>query len=244
MRLDRLLSTQLGISRRDAARAIRRGRVRVDGEPLRDPSAHLDPAAAEVRIDDTPVPFAAELTLVMHKPPGVLSATRDAADRTVLDLVPAGLRRRGLAPVGRLDRDTTGLLLLTTDGTLNHRLCHPRRHVPKTYLAAVAGEGLLATPEEALAQRFEGGLLLGDGTRCRPARFAWAGPGAARITVHEGRYHLIKRMIAACGGSVLALHREAVGALPLPADLGPGEVRAATEHELSCLVEAPPRRDP
>lgn len=240
MRLDRLIAAQLAISRRGASTLIRAGRVTLDGAIVRRPADHVDPDAVDLGVDGEPVAVRREVTLLLHKPAGVLSATHDDHDVTVLGLVPRALRRRGLAPVGRLDRDTTGLLVLTTDGALNHRLTHPGRHVPRVYRAEIVGEALLDAPESTLAARFAGGIELRDGTRCQPAGFVWRSHGVARVTLREGKYHQVKRMVAACGGRVVTLHREAIGDLWLPADLAPGEIREASAADLAALQAPPP----
>ncbi|MCB9728682.1 MAG: rRNA pseudouridine synthase [Deltaproteobacteria bacterium] len=237
MRLDRYLSEQLVISRSQATALVRSGRASVDGERTRKPGQPVRPGTSEVTCDGEPVPWVPEITLLMHKPAGCVTARLDASERTVLDLVPATWRRPALAPAGRLDKDTTGLLVLTTDGQLNHALTHPARHLPKRYLATVEGPAMLATDEATLAARFADGVALADGTRCRPAGFRWRAPGVAEITLAEGRTHQVKRMVAAVEGHVLALHREAIGGLALPEDLAPGSCRLASPEELLALSE-------
>jgi len=225
-RLDKILSHALGVPRREAHAMARAGRVLVDGALVTDPGARVDAARQRIEADGRHVPPPGPTLLLLHKPAGVVSATEDDVDRTVLDLVPVDLRRRGLAPVGRLDKDTTGLLLLSDDGELIHALTHPRRHVDKVY--EVTFEGALAADAEA---RVAAGLQLGDGTTCLPARLELAGPGRARMTLHEGKHHQVKRMIAVLGGVVTALHRVAFGPLALPDDLAPGALRPASEDE-------------
>lgn len=227
-RLDRFLAHALDISRTDAQKLVRRERVTVDGEPVRDPSMHV---TGGVALDGEPVIAFGRVVLMMHKPAGLLSATRDPSDRTILDLVPRELRPRDLAPVGRLDKDTTGLILLTNDGQLNHRLTHPRRHVPRTY--RVHYEGALA--EDAMA-RVAAGLRLEDQTELLPAELTLIGPGECRLVLHQGVYHQVKRMIAVLGGVVTALHREGFGPLVLdPEALAPGAVRSLSGDELEAL---------
>ena len=139
--------------------------------------------------------------MLLYKPAGVLTATRDARQKTVLDLLPARYRRMGLFPAGRLDKDTTGLLILTNDGDYCHRLVSPRFHVPKVYEAAVDGD-----IQPGQQEQFARGLVLGDGTRCLPARLEPLGPGRVRVVVQEGKYHQVKRMLAQCGMPVKGLH--------------------------------------
>lgn len=212
---------------------MRRGRVQVNGTACRDPAEKVDPERDEVRFDGVVQSYQRHRYLLMNKPAGVITAVTDRRE-TVIDLLPEG-ERRGLFPVGRLDRDTEGLLLLTTDGQLCHALMSPRRHVEKVYLAGVSGE---LAPDAA--ERFTEGLTLRDGTLCRPAGLEPAGSegGLAlwRVTLREGRYHQVKRMIAAVGGHVETLRRVAVGSLTLPEGLAPGEWRPLLPEELNRLL--------
>jgi 16S rRNA pseudouridine516 synthase len=234
VRLDRFLARALGLSRRDVTRIARAGRVTLDQVPATDPALHLDPERARVALDGVPVVYLAQVTLLLHKPPGVVCATRDPSERTVLDLVPAAWLRPGLAPAGRLDKDATGLVLLTTDGELNHAVTHPRHHLPRVYLVDL--EDQLA-PDAA--QRFAAGLRLRDGTVCAPAELHAEGAGRVRVVVREGRYHQVKRMIAATGGRVRHLHRVALGPLELDPALAPGELRPLRPEELRALGGIP-----
>lgn len=225
-RLDRFLAHALDISRTDAQKMVRRERVTVHGEPVRDPSMHVDGGVA---LDGEEVIAFGRVVLMMHKPAGWLSATRDPSDRTILDLVPRELKPRDLSPVGRLDKDTTGLILLTNDGQLNHRLTHPKRHVPRIY-RVLFEEGLVADA----AARCEAGLTLEDGEFLMPAELTVVGPGEATIVLHQGVYHQVKRMIAVLGGVVTSLHREGFGPLRLEG-LEVGKVRALTAEEIALL---------
>lgn len=246
MRLDKFVAEARLCTRKIARGLVRSGRVTVDGEMVRDTATKVDPESQVICIDGDRAEWRDQLTLLLHKPTGVLTATRDPNQETVLELVPDALRvretpARRLAPVGRLDIDTTGLLVLTTDGALNHRLSHPSRHAPKTYCATVSGEALLATDRAVLARRFEQGVALADGTICKPATIEWLSEHEVRIVLREGRYHQVKRMVAACGGVVDVLRRERIGALLLPPDLAqPGTCREATEDEMKLLLSEPP----
>lgn len=235
MRLDRYISEQLVVSRSHATALIRSGRVGVDGERAKRAGQPVRPGTSRITCDEKEVAWLAQVTLVMHKPAGLVTARLDAAEPTVLELVPPEWLRPSLAPAGRLDKDTTGLLILTTDGQLNHALTHPTRHLPKVYVATVEGEALVAAEESQIAQAFADGITLADGTVCRPARFRWREPGRAEITLSEGRTHQVKRMVAASGGRVLTLHRESIGGLKLPADLDGGSCRLITDNELALL---------
>lgn len=229
-RLDKRLSAA-GYGRKEARELIRAGRVRVEGRLPAGPEERIGPAAA-VTVDGAPL-AAGFCCLMLHKPAGVVSSTGDPREKTVLELLPPELRRRGLFPVGRLDKDATGLLLLTDDGALAHALLSPKRHVDKTYRITVDG-----ALDEADAAAFAAGLTLRDGTLCRPARLEPLGAGEALVTVQEGRYHQVKRMCAARGKPVLTLERVAFGPLRLDPALAPGQWRALTREEAAALRAA------
>ncbi|MSP90332.1 MAG: rRNA pseudouridine synthase [Myxococcales bacterium] len=233
MRLDRYLSHGTGAPRRDVGGWLRAGRVEVDGVVVQDGGAAVTSGVADVRLDGERVHPFSHLVLVMHKPAGSVCSADDAGGPSVLALVPGELRHPDLHPVGRLDKDTTGLLLLTTDGGLSHALTHPRRHVDKSYLAELARD-----VDADAADRFAAGLRLADGTECQPATLERLGPALVRVGVREGRYHQVKRMIAACGGSVARLHRDRVGPLCLDPQLPVGAVRPATPAEIAALATA------
>ncbi len=234
MRLDRLVSQHSGVSRREVAGWIRAGRLTVDGVVVRDSGYAVATSVDVVLLDGAPVRAPTELTLMLHKPPGCVSATEDAQHATVLDLLPASLRRPRLAPIGRLDKDTTGLLLLTTDGGLQHLIAHPRRKVEKVYLATLRPD-TLAPDTEA---RFAAGITLADGSVCRPARLQRLPGDRVEVTVVEGKYHQVKRMLGACGGHVTALHRQQVGPLRLDPDLPEGQARPLSAAEVEALRAA------
>ena len=235
MRLDKLLATlDLG-SRSEVGRMIRRGGVSVDGAVLTDPGASVAPGCA-LTVGGKPVDARLERHVLLHKPAGLLTAARDKKQPTVMDLLPPVYASIGCMPVGRLDKDTTGLLFFTTDGELNHRLLAPGRHVDKTYLAHVDGP---LEPRHVAA--FRDGLDLGDFTAA-PADLVILRSGAdgadTRVTVHEGKFHQIKRMFEAVGRTVLTLHRETFGPLTLPDDLPEGAWREATPEELRALRQS------
>ena len=230
IRLDKYLCDLGTAPRREVKRIIRSGRVRVDGETVTAPETKLDPRSASVTLDGEKLVWAEHHYYMMNKPAGVLTATEDKRQRTVLDLLPEELRHLGLFPVGRLDRDTRGLLLLTDDGEFAHRVISPKFAVEKMYDASVSG-----TPDEADAAAFEEGLVLGDGTRCRPARLEILGEGRCLVTVTEGKYHQVKRMLASRGKPVTALKRLSIGALHLPEELEEGCLVALDENDL-CRV--------
>jgi 16S rRNA pseudouridine516 synthase len=229
MRLDKFLARQ-GLGSRNAVRALlRAGRVLVDGQAATDPAMHIDPERAVVTLDGQTLAYEATLTLMMNKPAGVLTAADDPRRRTVMDLLPPRMAAMGCMPVGRLDLDTEGLLLFTTEGELAHRLLSPKRHVDKVYIARLDGA---ITPDDV--QAFAEGLPLSDFTAL-PARLEALEGFSARVTLREGRFHQVKRMFAARGRQVLALKRVAFGGLPLDEGLAPGAYRVLTEEEMAIL---------
>ena len=231
MRLDRLLSHAAGLTRSEAHRAVRAGRVAVDGAPVRDAAFKVGEGAA-VTIDGVPVGPRGPRYLMLHKPAGCVCATSDGLHKTVLDLLPL-VDRAGLHVVGRLDLDVTGLVLLTDDGDWSHRVTAPRRKCPKTYHADLADP----IAEDALDALRHGVRLRGEDRDTRPAAVERLGAARVRITVTEGRYHQVKRMFAAVGNRVTALHRERIGPVGLDPALPPGAWRELTPDEVAGLAD-------
>ncbi len=229
-RLDKIIANRGLATRREAKELVRQGRVLVNGVPAVSAEQKLSPETDTITVDGTAVTGERHCYLLLHKPAGVLSATEDRRQPTVLDLLEPEQRRRGLSPVGRLDKDTEGLLLLTDDGELTHRLLSPRYHVDKVYYARVDG-----TPDDADAAAFAAGLRLEDGLQCLPAVLEPLGPGECLVTLREGKFHQVKRMLAARGKPVQYLKRLAMGPLRLEPELKPGSARALTAAELSAL---------
>ena len=230
-RIDKLLSATGRWSRKEVKELVRQGRVLDGGRAVLRPEEKGDPAALCLTVDGVPVDCSPFVYVMLNKPEGVLSATEDGQQPTVLDLLPPELRQRGLFPVGRLDKDTTGLLLLTDDGDLAHRLLSPRKHVDKVYRAQV-DEVVVSEDIEALAA----GLTLADGTRCLPAGLKPLADGrSCLVTLREGKYHQVKRMLAARGKPVRALHRLSMGPLTLDGELKPGKWRFLTLQERTEL---------
>lgn len=207
-RLDKCLSEAGVASRKELRAMIRAGRVTVDGAVVRDPELRV-PDGGSLAVDGEPVRRGA-VVLMLNKPAGYVTSTSDPRDRTVMDLLPDAYRRLGVVPVGRLDKETEGLLLFTNDGALAHRLISPRHAVRKVYEAEHEGEA-----DEADAAAFQSGLTLRDGTICRPAELEPLGPGRSRVTLSEGKYHQVRRMLASQGMPVTALRRVAEGGLAL-----------------------------
>lgn len=232
MRLDKLLTHMNCGSRREAAAWVRAGRVAVDVLICRDPAYKVDPDRACVLLDGQIQAYRAQRYLMLNKPAGVITASSDPRHRTVLDLIPES-ERRGLFAVGRLDKDTEGLLLLTTDGAFSHALMAPGKHVEKEYLAEIEG-----TPAADAAERFAQGIVLKDGTVCRPAGLEPVPEAAVqtvRVTLCEGKYHQVKRMLWAVGCEVTRLKRLRVGPLRLDGALAPGAFRDLSAEELSSF---------
>lgn len=232
-RLDKIIASTGRYSRREVKQLIRQGRVLVDGAAPRSSEEKADPEAVSITVDGMALTYQKYTWIMLHKPAGVLSATEDGRGKTVLDLLPEELQRRNLFPVGRLDKDTEGLLLLTNEGGLAHDLLSPRHHVDKVYYARCAGP---LSEEDCRA--FEEGMVLEDGTRCLPAglRILTSGPQSeALVTLREGKFHQVKRMLAARGAPVQYLKRLQMGNLTLDPGLSPGEFRFLSEEEIGLL---------
>ena len=229
LRLDKLLSDTGRWSRKEAKLLLKQGRVRVDAQVEHAAERKVDPASQRVEVDGALVIWAKFRYLMLNKPGGVLTATEDRRQKTVLDLLPE--EYRSLFPVGRLDKDTEGLLLLTNDGPLAHRLLSPRHHVDKKYYVEVAG----ALDGED-CRLFREGITLADGYTCQPAELELLDrPAAAYVTLHEGKYHQIKRMLASRGKPVTYLKRVTFGPLKLDETLEIGCWRLLTDKEKSEL---------
>ena len=232
MRLDKLLSECGVASRKEIRQLIRSGRVSVDGAAAASPEMKLDPYKALVCLDGTKIEYAKYHYYMMNKPAGVLSATDDGRQKTVLDLVTPEMRKIGLFPVGRLDKDTTGLLLLTNDGNFAHRVISPKSGIVKVYHARTE-----APVDEADITAFKEGLTLGDGTKCLPAGLKLLPDGSCLVEVMEGKYHQVKRMLSSRGKPVTELKRLSIGGLKLDKALLPGSFRALEENELCSVMK-------
>lgn len=232
IRLDKYLA-DMGIgTRSELKKMIRSGRVSIDGMPAKKPEEKVNPDTQEVSVDGKRVSYSSFEYFMLHKPAGVVSATKDPKEKTVLDLI-TGTRRKDLFPVGRLDKDTEGLLLITNDGDLAHRLLTPGKHVNKTYYAKIEGR---VTEEDVT--RFQEGLDIGDETLTMPACLEVIHTDAIseiKVTIQEGRYHQVKRMFEAVGKKVIYLKRLSMGSLALDETLEKGAFRHLTEEELDKL---------
>ena len=215
-RLDKLLASQGMLSRREVKELITKGRVTIDGTVEKHPERKVT-GEEQIVVAGELLRVQRTLTLMLHKPQGVVSAARDARDKTVLELFPAG----------RLDKDTTGLMILTDDGALAHEILAPQKHVPKQYRVTID-----IPMTEEMVHRFAEGIELKDG-RCRPAELTIESENTGVVTLREG--HQIKRMFGCCGAVVTGLHRLSMGALRLDDTLAPGECRPLSEEEISLL---------
>lgn len=229
-RLDKFLSDS-GIGTRSQVKAIvKAGRVSVDGRVERDSSRKIDPASQRICCDGEPLGGARRVVLMLNKPAGFVTATEDARERTVMELLPEQYRHLDVKPVGRLDKATEGLLLFTNDGDLLHRLISPKKEVPKVYYARHEGRA-----SEADIRAFAQGLTLGDGTVCLSAKLEPLGPGESLITVCEGKYHQVRRMMASRQLHVEYLERRQEAELTL-GTLPRGGVRELTDGEIDGLI--------
>lgn len=230
-RLDKFLCDSGAGTRSQVKQILKSGRVTVDGKTEKDGSRKIDPETQTVLLDGAVTRGQYRAVFLMNKPAGFVTATEDPVEKTVMELLPPEIRHLDLKPVGRLDKATEGLLLFTNDGELLHRLISPKKEVPKLYYArheGIAGEADIAA--------FRDGLTLADGTKCRSALLEPLGPGESLVTVCEGKYHQVRRMMAARAMPVTYLERRREGALDL-GDLPRGKVRELTGQEIRALEE-------
>lgn len=230
-RIDKIIASQGQYSRKEVKALIAKGRIAVDGRVVSSSSEKADPMTMLLTVDGKPLEFKRNLYLVLNKPKGYVSATEDRDHPTVLELVPREYRGRNLFPAGRLDRDTTGLMIITDDGALAHNILSPKKHVPKLYHVEL---DIPVTEEMRLG--FSEGVMLNDGVS-KAADLIKTGEKTAEVTLWEGRYHQIKRMFGCFGAEVVELKRLGIGRLTLPEDLAEGECREMSEEELALLQE-------
>lgn len=232
-RLDKIIASTGKFSRREVKDLIRHGRVAVDGAAARSAEEKADPQRQEITVNGEPIAYRRYTWVMLNKPAGYLSATEDGRGATVLDLLPPDLQKQGLFPVGRLDKDTEGLLLLTNEGGLAHDLLSPKRHVDKVYYVRVEGR---LTQDDCDA--FEQGIVLPDGLECQSGKLEILSAGEiseAHVTIHEGKFHQVKRMLSSLGKPVLYLERVKMGNLPLDLALSRGSWRFLTADEVANL---------
>lgn len=232
LRLDKYLAEMNLGTRSEVKKFITKGQIQVNGTIVKKPEFKLDPISDRVQYQDREITYVTYEYYMLNKPSGVISATEDKRDTTVIDLIESR-QRKDLFPVGRLDKDTEGLLLITNDGALAHRLLSPKKHVDKTYYAKICGE---VTKEDI--EIFEKGVCIGDEKLTLPAKLVILKSGAEseiELTIQEGRFHQVKRMFQAVGKEVVYLKRLSMGGLSLDPSLKPGEYRKLTKEEMEQL---------
>ncbi|MBE6051211.1 MAG: rRNA pseudouridine synthase [Clostridium sp.] len=233
-RLDKIISNLGYGSRKEVKSLVKKGLIEVDGVVVKDNGMSIDPETAVIKINGEEITYRKYIYLIMNKPAGVISATHDNREETVIDLLEIDHQVFDPFPVGRLDKDTVGLLLLTNDGELNHRLISPKWHVDKVYFAKIDKE---VTEDDVKA--FKKGIKLDDGYVCKEAKLeilsASEEGSEIKVTIQEGKYHQVKRMFEAVGKKVVYLQRIEFGGLTLDEDLEEGEYRELTEEELLIL---------
>lgn len=227
MRIDKFAAEQTGISRSDAKELIRRRKITVNGAAVTSADTHVDPEKDEIIIGGKPVLYRQYMYIMLNKPAGVVCATRDELSETVLELIPPELRRKGLFPAGRLDKDTEGFVFITDDGALAHKMLSPKSHVEKEY------EVTLEHPaEESYAELFASGMTIDGGEKCMPAQlFFTDNDCVVRLILHEGKYHQVKRMMEAAGNRVTFLRRTRIGGIELDPALPLGGCREILHKE-------------
>lgn len=233
-RLDKVISSQGKYSRSEVKKLVKGGRVTVDGTAVKSADIKVDPAISVIAVDGQTLCYKKHIYIMLNKPQGVISASVDKTQKTVVDLVPKELFRQGLFPAGRLDADTRGFVLITDDGDFAHRILSPKNHILKTYHATLERP---VTDEDI--KKFRQGIELKDGTLCLEAqvRMIEAELPVAEIKIHEGKYHQVKRMFAALGNRVVDLRRVEMGNLQLDESLAEGQCREIADEELERITE-------
>lgn len=233
-RLDKILASQGALSRKEVKDMIKKGRIQLNGTVVKDSSVKVDENKDTVSVDGVVLVLKKHIYIMLNKPQGVVSASDSEKDETVVDLVPEELYRKGLFPAGRLDKDTTGFVLITDDGDFAHRILSPKNHIFKTYIA-----GLEHSLSDDDIKSLENGITLGDGTVLKEAKIEIIKDGDkpfVKIMICEGKYHQVKRMFAATGNKVVSLHRSKMGGLELDKSLEPGECREISPEELALIT--------
>ena len=220
VRLDKFLSDNTALSRSQIRVTVKRGNVAVNGVIIRDFGAKISPETDNIQLDNVVINNKEFIYLMLNKPSGVITASRDKLSQTIIDLIPDEFKHYDLFAVGRLDKDTTGLLLITNDGDFAHKVISPKSDVEKSYIAKVDGKA-----KENAIEILLSGVTLSDGTLCRPAKLEFLDDDTVRVIITEGKYHQVKRLLGFVGLGVLELHRERIGQLVLPQDLANGEIR-------------------
>jgi 16S rRNA pseudouridine516 synthase len=234
LRIDKLLANLNYGSRKDVKKIIKEGAVFINNEVIKDPKTHVDPYKDQISVNGEEIIYREYIYLMMNKPQGVISATEDVKEKTVVDLLTEEYQRFEPFPVGRLDKNTEGLLLLTNDGQLAHRLLSPKKHVPKTYYAKIEGK---VTEEDIEA--FKEGIILDDGYKTKPGELKILKSGEIseiELTITEGKFHQVKRMFSAVQKKVVYLKRISMGPLQLDPNLKLGEYRELRDDELELIL--------
>ena len=226
-RIDKILSNQLGYSRKEIKELIRKKHIMVNEQIITKPDIKVNPELDIIKIFNQEITIKKHIYLILNKPTGYISATEDRTMKTVLDLVPQEYLHRNLFPAGRLDKDTTGLMIITDDGEFTHNILSPKKHISKTYNVTI---DIKVTKE--MVDGFKKGIMLNDG-KCQEASLEITGENTAQVILTEGRYHQIKRMFGCFNAKVTKLERIKMGSLELPKDLKIGECRELTKEELN-----------
>lgn len=230
-RIDKIISSQSNFSRKEVRQMILRNRVSINGQTVNKYDMKVDEKNIEIAVDGELLTLKKNIYLILNKPKGYISATEDKSQKTVLELIPEKFKGRELFPAGRLDKDTTGLMLITNDGVMAHNILSPRKHIKKVYEVVIDIE-----MREEMVIGFRGGVKLSD-AECKSAELKITGKSEGIVTIREGRYHQIKRMFGCFGAKVIELNRIGMGNLTLPENLKLGECRELTDVELEMIQE-------
>ena len=230
-RIDKIIASQGTYSRSEVKKLIQQKKIKINGETITSPNIKIDADTAEITINNEPLKIKEHIYLMLNKPEGYVSATKDNKDKTVLDLIPEEYKNREIFPAGRLDKNTTGLMILTDDGQMAHNILAPKKHISKKYEVTID----IPVTEE-MKKGFKEGIELIDG-KCKTSEMTITGEHTAEVILTEGRYHQIKRMFGCYGAKVTKLHRTQMGKLELPTNLAPGKARELTPEELEKLCQ-------
>ena len=232
MRLDKFLASQNFGTRKEVQKLIKSGQVTIDGEPAKKPDKKVNPEENKVAVKGKEITYTEHIYIVMNKPKGYISASEDKKEKTVIDLVPEEWKRKNLFPAGRLDKDTTGLMIITDDGDFAHRMLSPKKHVDKRYLAELDGE-----VTESMVEAFKNGIEFYDGTLCLSATLIpdKKTKNIAQVIIREGKYHQVKKMFLTQGLTVKNLKRLQIGSFVLPKELAEGNCRPMSEAEIEAV---------
>ena len=225
-RIDKIISSQGKYSRSEIKKLASQGRIKINDNIVKKVNEKIDIETSTIYIDNEKLDFKRNIYLILNKPKGYISASEDRSQKTVLDLIPEKYFRKGLFPAGRLDKDTTGMMIITDDGEFAHNILAPRKHIEKTYRVQIDID-----ITEEMKEKFKQGIVLKDHVCC-PATIIVEDKNTALITITEGKYHQIKRMFGCFGAKVVRLHRISMGGLQLPSDLEEGQCRELTKEEL------------